>query len=92
MAGGRGKIFSYVVYHQPFHPAFKDELPYVVAVIALEEGPHILSNIVDCSHDVLRCGMEVCITWEDVSKEISLPKFRPLDSSHGLPAVGSRSG
>jgi uncharacterized OB-fold protein len=78
VASGRGKIFSYAVYHKPFHPAFKQQLPYVVAVVVLEEGPHILSNIVECSHDQLKCDMEVSVTWEAVSDEIILPKFRPV--------------
>lgn len=80
-ASGRGKVFSYAVYHRPFHPAFKERLPYVVAIVALEEGPHILSNIVDCSHDRLRCDMDVCVTWKDVSEETSLPLFRPVQKN-----------
>jgi uncharacterized OB-fold protein len=81
VASGMGKIFSYAVYHQAFHPAFKQQLPYVVAVVVLEEGPHILSNIIDCSHDRLRCDMEGCLAWEDVSEEMSLPKFRPVQKN-----------
>jgi uncharacterized OB-fold protein len=77
VAGGKGKIFSFVVYHQPFHPAFKEALPYVVAVVELEEGPHILSNIVECIHHQLKCDMAVKISWQDVTEGICLPVFRP---------------
>jgi len=77
-SGGRGKVYTYVVYHQAFHPAFEDELPYVVAVVELEEGPLLLSNIVGCPHDFVKCEMPVEVTWEDITEEFSLPKFRPI--------------
>ena len=76
-ARGRGKVYTYAVYHQAFHPAFRDDVPYVVAVVELEEGPHILTNIVGCGHEKVRCDMPVEVTWEDVTKEYSLPKFQP---------------
>ena len=76
-AEGSGKVYSYVVYHQPFHPAFKDDLPYVVAVVELKEGPHILTNITGCGHKEVKCDMTVELTWEDVTEEFSLPKFQP---------------
>ena len=78
-AAGNGKVYSYVVYHQAFHPAFKDDLPYVVAVVELEEGPHILANIVGCSHDKVKCDMPVEVTWEDITEEYSLPTFQPAN-------------
>ena len=80
LSSGRGKIHSYVVYHQAFHPAFKEKLPYVVAIVELAEGPRILSNIVGSPHDQLRCDLAVSVTWEDVTEEVSLPLFR---RSHG---------
>jgi len=78
VSGGRGKVYTYVVYHQAFHPAFEEELPYVVAVVELEEGPLILSNIVGCPHDFVKCEMPVEVTWEDITEEFSLPKFQPI--------------
>ena len=70
----------WLVYHQAFQPAFKDDLPYVVAVVELEEGPHILTNIVRCSHDKVKCDMPVQVKWEDVTEDCSLPKFQPANS------------
>lgn len=43
---GLGKVYTFAVYHTAFHPAFAADLPYTVAVVALDEGPHLLSNIV----------------------------------------------
>ena len=79
-SSGSGKVYTYVVYHQTFLPAFKKTLPYVVAVVALEEGPHILTNIVGCRHDQVKCDMPVTVCWEDVTEEYSLPKFRPINT------------
>ena len=76
-AGGKGTVYTYAVYHRAFHPAFKDDLPYVAAVVELEEGPHLLTNIIGCKPEAVRCDMSVEIAWEDVTDEFSLPKFKP---------------
>ena len=75
VACGKGIIYTFVVYHYAYNKAFEDELPYITAIIELEEGPHLLSNIVDCQPDELRCDMPVSIVWEDITEECSLPKF-----------------
>lgn len=74
---GRGKVYSYVVFHRAYHPAFAADLPYAVACIELEEGPRLLSNVVGVGPDGIRCDMPVEVVFEPVSGEISLPKFRP---------------
>jgi hypothetical protein len=63
--------------YQRYHPAFADELPYNVAIVELEEGPRLITNIVGCSSEDLRVGMEVEVVFEDVTEEITLPKFKP---------------
>jgi uncharacterized OB-fold protein len=78
---GRGTVYTFVVYHQAFHPAFKEDLPYVVAVIKLEEGPQIVSNIVGCDPVKVACDMPVELIWEDITDEFSLPKFQPITNS-----------
>jgi uncharacterized protein len=50
----------------------------IVAVVALDEGPNLLSNIVDCQPEEVRCDMPVRAVWQDVTEEITLSKFRPL--------------
>jgi uncharacterized protein len=45
-ASGRGHVFSFVVFHRVYHPAFTDEVPYVVAIVELEEGPRMLTNVI----------------------------------------------
>ncbi|MBM4266028.1 MAG: Zn-ribbon domain-containing OB-fold protein [Deltaproteobacteria bacterium] len=74
---GRGEVFSFYWMHQKYHPAFADELPYAVVVVQLEEGPRMATNVLGCSHDELRIGMPVEVTFEERSPEITLPQFRP---------------
>lgn len=74
---GKGKVYSFAVYHQAFHPAFANELPYVTAIIQLAEGPYLLSNIVGCKPEDIKCDMPVEVTWDDISPDFSLPKFKP---------------
>lgn len=75
---GIGRVYTFAVYHTAFHRGFEADLPYTVAVVALDEGPHLLTNIIDCRPDKVRCDMPVGVIWEDVDERITLPKFRPL--------------
>jgi uncharacterized protein len=74
---GKGKVYSFAVYHVAYDPAFEKDLPYVAADVALEEGPRLLTNIVGCRPDEVRCEMPVEVIWEDITEEFSLPKFKP---------------
>ena len=73
---GRGTIYSFGVYHQLWHPGFKEEIPYNVALIELVEGPQIISQVVGCKNEELCCGAAVEVTFEDITPEITIPKFR----------------
>lgn len=73
---GRGTVFSFNVMHQVYHPAFATEVPYVVAVVQLEEGPRLVTNVVDCPPAEMRIGLPVDVVFEAVTPEVTLPKFR----------------
>jgi hypothetical protein len=75
---GRARIFSYVVYHRVYHPAFAQEVPYAVAVIELDEGPRMISNVMDIAPDKLECDMRVEVAYQPVTDAITLAKFRPV--------------
>lgn len=77
VANGKGKVYTFAVFHQVYHKGFENDVPYITAVVELDEGPHILTNLVGCGIDQLTCDMPVEVTWEDISKEFSLPKFKP---------------
>ena len=74
-ASGRGTIFTFIVVRHPVHPAFA-EVPYDVILVELEEGPRILSNMLDCPPEEIEIGMPVTVDFVDVSDDITLPKFR----------------
>ena len=74
---GRGTVHTFTVARRPAGPAFKEDVPYIVALIDLEEGPRMMSNIVTDDVDAVKIGDPVTVRFEDVSDEISLPKFIP---------------
>jgi len=74
---GRGKVFSFVTFHRVYHPAFATEVPYVVALVELEEGPRMLSNIVGAKPENVVCEMPVKVVFDDVAQGVSVPKFEP---------------
>lgn len=76
-ASGKGSVYTFGIMHQLYHPGFKAELPYNVVVVELEEGPRTYSNLVGVANDQIRVGMPVEVTFERISDELSLPKFRP---------------
>ncbi len=73
---GKGTIYSFGIYHQLWHPGFKEEVPYNVALIELAEGPQIISQVIGCNNNELTCGAAVEVTFEEITTEIALPKFR----------------
>jgi uncharacterized protein len=72
---GRGKVFSFVVMHRVYRAAFKEKVPYVIAVIDLEEGPRIISNVVGMPIDEVQCEMPVKVVYEEVRDGYLIPKF-----------------
>ena len=72
---GQGRIYSFVVYHRHYHPGFEFELPYVVAVIELREGPRLLSNIIGTAWQDVRCDLPVRVVFDDDPRGLSIPKF-----------------
>jgi hypothetical protein len=81
-ASGRGKIFAFNRHHMAFHPAFQAEIPYVYALVELDEGPLISSTLVGgkLPKDVYDVGQRVEIVYEDHPNEgFTLPRFRIID-------------
>lgn len=74
---GRGKVYSFVVFHRVYHPGFESEVPYVVALVELAEGPRLLTNIIGIPPEDVRCDMPVKVVFDDVSPDASVPKFTP---------------
>lgn len=76
---GKGQVYSWIVVR---HPVPKDvyagDVPYVVALIDMEEGVRIASNIVGCAPEAVHAGMPLQVEFEQVTPEVVLPKFRPV--------------
>lgn len=77
-ASGRGKVLSFTIVYRPVTQAFAGDVPYVVALITLDEGPQLMSNVVGCPPEQVSIGMPVQVTFEDWTEEISVPKFTPV--------------
>jgi uncharacterized OB-fold protein len=77
--GGRGTLYSFAIVHRPPLPAFADVAPYVVAVVELEGGARIPTNLVGIEPDPekIRIGMAVEVVLDDVTPDVTLPMFRP---------------
>jgi uncharacterized OB-fold protein len=80
-ASGRGTVFAFNIHHWAFHPGFKDEVPYIYALIETEEGPMISSTLVDIDPSAVKVGMPVEIVYEDHPNEgFTIPKFKTVTS------------
>lgn len=73
-ASGRGTLYSFGIMHQKF-PGFADDVPYNYAVVELEEGPRIVSNIVGVSNEELRVDMPLVAYFDDVADDTTLVRF-----------------
>ena len=76
-ASGRGKVFSYTVVHLAAHPAFADRVPYVAALIELEEGPRMVADVLDIAPEDVRIDMPVIVRFVQVADGVKLPQFVP---------------
>jgi uncharacterized OB-fold protein len=76
-ASGKATVYSFTVTHQNQAPGFGESLPYVLAVVELDEGPRMMTNVVGCAPDEVRIGMRVEVEFDDVTPEVTLAKFKP---------------
>ena len=80
-ASGRATLFSYVVAHHPRHPAF--DYPLLVAVVDLEEGTRLITNLVGVAPEEVVIGMPLTVDWLVADPDLTLPVFRPSsDEEH----------
>jgi uncharacterized OB-fold protein len=77
-ASGKAKVWTYAIHHMGPTKAYKGEPPYVVALVETEEGVKMMTNVVDCDPKDVHIGMDVEVVFDDVTPEVALPKFRPV--------------
>ena len=74
-------LYTFGIVHRPTDPSFRDDTPYVNAIVELEEGPRMPTNIVGIENPLpenLNIGMALEVTFEDITDTIALPKFKPV--------------
>jgi len=79
---GRGRVASFVVYRRTYHPAIP--APYVVALVELDEGPRLISNIVGCEPEEVAIDMPVRVRFDEAG-DFVLPRFAPQGAEGGSP-------
>lgn len=77
-SSGNGTVYSYTVVESNCPSAFMGDIPYVVAVVRLDEGVQMLSNIIGCNPSDVKCDMKVAVVFEKLNDQFTLPKFKPL--------------
>ena len=82
-ASGKGTLHSFEIAHQILNKAFKVKTPVVLALVQLEEGPRVLTNLVNVEPDPkkIRCDMPVQVVFEKQTDEITLPMWEPAKGS-----------
>lgn len=74
---GKGEVFSYIVFHQVYNQAFAEDVPYNVAIIQLDEGPRMISNVTGVANDAVKVGDRVEVVFDAVTDDITIPRFKP---------------
>jgi uncharacterized OB-fold protein len=80
-ASGRGVVYSFTVVHHSAHVAVSDRVPYVVALITLEEGPRMVGNLLNCTVEQIKIGMPVKLVFEQISDDVVLPQWQPAEAA-----------
>lgn len=76
-ASGDATLHAWVIFHQVYHPAFRERAPYNVAVVELAEGPRITTNVVSIDNAALRADIPLRVSFESVADGVALPVFTP---------------
>ncbi len=75
---GKGRIYSFSVVQNNAPSAFIPDMPFIIAIVRLDEGVQMMTNIVGCDPSQAHCDMPVIVVFEKLNEEITLPKFKPL--------------
>jgi len=80
-ATGRGKVLSWTIVRRAVSAAYADDVPYVIALIELQEGVVMMSKVVGCEPESVHTGMAVEVRFEDWSEQVSMPVFVPVTAT-----------
>ncbi len=82
-ACGRGTVYTFTVIRQNWAEPFSAILPYVVAMVELEEGPRMMTNLTHCDPETVRADMPVEAYVVKVEDDLGLPFWRPVGAASG---------
>ncbi len=82
---GAGTVYTYTVVRHATHAALADQIPYVIAIVELAEGPRLVAGITGCAPQDVRVGMPVRVRFTAVTAEVTLPYFEPAPSPSPTP-------
>lgn len=77
---GRGHLYTFTVAHHSVHPVTAGSMPYILALVELEEGPRLLTNLRDIQPDDVHVGLALEVLFEDLDEVTTLPQFRPANA------------
>ncbi len=80
-ASGKAKVYTFAIMRDMVEPQFMPDLPYVLAMVDLQEGIRMMTQIVECEPEAVEIGMDVDVIFQDITDQHALPLFRPSDES-----------
>jgi uncharacterized OB-fold protein len=80
-ASGNGTVYTFSVVRQNRSAPFDTLVPYVVAMVDLDEDARMMGNIVHCPPDAVHIGMAVTVCFEDLGDGLRLPQWRPREGT-----------
>ena len=78
-ASGRATLYTYSIVHQNDLPPFGERVPYVAAIVELEEGPRVMTNVEGCEHDAIHIGMPLVVDFKPLTDDVTIAVFRPAN-------------
>jgi uncharacterized OB-fold protein len=75
-AAGTGTLYTFSIVRQNDLPPFHERVPYVAAVVELDEGPRVMTNVEGCDLDAVEVGMRVQVDFKAISDDVTIPEFR----------------
>jgi uncharacterized protein len=74
---GTGTIYTFVVFRHAYNDAWRERVPYAVAIVELDEGPMLIGDVTGTSPEEISVGLPVRVVFDPVTDEVSIPRFAP---------------
>jgi hypothetical protein len=74
---GRAEVYTFGVFRHVYNDAWSNRAPYAVAIVKLEEGPFMITDLVDVVVDDVKVGMAVKVSFDSMTPDVSIPRFQP---------------